>query len=129
MARAYDMLLTVEQLSYRYPRSSNDALHELSFSIAEGEIFGFLGPSGAGKSTTQKILYKLLQGYRGEVTFAGKTLGNWGRDFYEQIGVSFELPNHYLKLTAEENLRFFAAFYRKKSAEPLEFLRKVGLEE
>ena len=123
------MLLTVEQLSFRYPRSSNDALHELSFSIAEGEIFGFLGPSGAGKSTTQKILYKLLQGYRGEVTFAGKTLGNWGRDFYEQIGVSFELPNHYLKLTAEENLRFFAAFYRKKSAEPLEFLRKVGLEE
>ena len=123
------MLLTVEQLSFRYPRSSNDALHELSFSIAEGEIFGFLGPSGAGKSTTQKILYKLLQGYRGEVTFAGKTLGNWGRDFYEQIGVSFELPNHYLKLTAEENLSFFAAFYRKKSAEPLEFLRKVGLEE
>ena len=123
------MLLTVEQLSFRYPRSSNDALHELSFSIAEGEIFGFLGPSGAGKSTTQKILYKLLHGYRGEVTFAGKTLGNWGRDFYEQIGVSFELPNHYLKLTAEENLRFFAAFYRKKSAEPLEFLRKVGLEE
>ncbi|MCB0681751.1 MAG: ATP-binding cassette domain-containing protein, partial [Saprospiraceae bacterium] len=59
------MLLTVEQLSFRYPRSSNDALHELSFSIAEGEIFGFLGPSGAGKSTTQKILYKLLQGYRG----------------------------------------------------------------
>ena len=105
------MLLTVEQLSFRYPRSSNDALHELSFSIAEGEIFGFLGPSGAGKSTTQKILYKLLQGYRGEVTFAGKTLGNWGRDFYEQIGVSFELPNHYLKLTAEENLRFFGRLY------------------
>ena len=123
------MLLTVEQLSFRYPRSSNDALHELSFSIAEGEIFGFLGPSGAGKSTTQKILYKLLQGYRGEVTFAGKPLWEWGRDFYEQIGVCFELPNHYLKLTAEENLRFFAAFYRKKSAEPLEFLRKVGLEE
>ena len=39
----------------------------------------------------------------------GRDLREWGRDYYEQIGVSFELPNHYLKLTALENLNLFRA--------------------
>lgn len=120
-------MLKVNDLSFRYLKSNDDTLKALDFSIQKGEIFGFLGPSGAGKSTTQKILYKLLTGFSGEVLFQEKPLKNWGRDFYESIGVSFELPNHYLKLTAKENLQFFGSFYKKSIANINQLLEKVGL--
>lgn len=121
-------MLNVENLSFRYPNNEDDTLHDLSFSIAKGEIFGFLGPSGSGKSTTQKILYKLLTGYRGQIFFDNKPLSEWGRAFYERIGVSFELPNHYVKLTALENLHFFASFYKNPVQDITLLLKKVGLE-
>ncbi|MDO1447735.1 ABC transporter ATP-binding protein [Rhodocytophaga aerolata] len=121
-------MLVVKDLTFRYAGNSQDTLQKLTFSVERGEVFGFLGPSGAGKSTTQKILYKLLNGYTGNVLFDGKPLAEWGREFYEQIGVSFELPNHYIKLTAEENLDFFSAFYRKPTQNKYSLLQKVGLE-
>ncbi|MBK7869416.1 MAG: ABC transporter ATP-binding protein [Saprospiraceae bacterium] len=122
-------MLQVEQLSFRYRNNAKDTLQDLNFSIAKGEIFGFLGPSGSGKSTTQKILYKLLQGYRGNIIFDHRPLDQWGRAFYERIGVSFELPNHYIKLTAKENLRFFASFYNKKIENITYWLERLGLAE
>jgi fluoroquinolone transport system ATP-binding protein len=122
-------MLNIEELSFTYPGNDLPTLRQLSFSLGQGEILGFLGPSGSGKSTTQKILYKLLNGYGGKVTFDGKPLFSWGLDFYERIGVSFELPNHYLKLTAHENLRFFASFYRNQATETRisQLLEMVGL--
>ena len=92
-------------------RLRSDTLHGIDFEIADQEIFGFLGPSGSGKSTTQKILIGLLKNYRGDIIALGKDLQEWDNSYYEQIGVSFELPNHYLKLTARENLEHFAGFY------------------
>jgi fluoroquinolone transport system ATP-binding protein len=97
-------MIAVENLSFTYAGATTPALKSLSFDIGRGEVFGFLGPSGAGKSTTQKILIGLLKDYRGRVSVFGKDLKKWGADYYERIGVSFELPNHYLKLTAAENL-------------------------
>lgn len=120
-------MLQVEHLSFQYPGSAGDTLQNLSFAIAKGEIFGFLGPSGSGKSTTQKILYKLLTGYRGDILFENKPLYQWGREFYERIGVSFELPNHYIKLTAEENLRFFGSFYKKPADNIPYWLERLDL--
>ena len=120
-------MLTVENLSYCYPNAQDDTIKNISFAMQQGEIFGFLGPSGSGKSTTQKILYKLLKGYRGKADFDGKPLQQWGQDFYNQIGVSFELPNHYTKLTAAENLQFFAAFYAHPITNVSELLDRVGL--
>lgn len=108
-------MIKVENLSYTYPKSREAVLNNLNFEIYEGEIFGFLGPSGAGKSTTQKILYKILSGYSGEIYIKNKPLKNWGNEYYEKIGVGFELPNHYLKLSAKENLKLFASFYSKKN--------------
>ena len=122
-------MITVENLQYTYPKNDAPTLKGISFAIQPGEIFGFLGPSGSGKSTTQKILYKLLDGYQGQVQVQGLDLVAWGKDFYEKIGVSFELPNHYLKLTALENLQFFANFYRKRPTNFHELLDRVGLKE
>ncbi|HEY0606866.1 MAG TPA: ABC transporter ATP-binding protein, partial [Herpetosiphonaceae bacterium] len=83
--------------------------------------------SGAGKSTTQKILIGLLRGYQGQITVLGNDLAAWRSDYYEHIGVCFELPNHFLKLTARENLRYFGALYRRPTRTPDEVLQLVGL--
>ncbi len=120
-------LLSVQKLSFTYPKQQHPAVHGLEFTVAEGEIFGFLGPSGAGKSTTQKILIKLLKGYEGAIQVFGRDLQQWGSDYYEQIGVSFELPNHYQKLTALENLELFRKLYRGPCEDPLELLERVDL--
>lgn len=121
-------MLSVDHLTYTYPGNPRPTLHDLSFTMGEGDIFGFLGPSGSGKSTTQKILYRLLSGYQGQINFDGRPLPAWGREFYQRIGVSFELPNHYLKLSARENLQFFGSFYRQHSAGRIEaLLDRVGL--
>ncbi|WP_420643394.1 ATP-binding cassette domain-containing protein [Candidatus Leptofilum sp.] len=121
-------MIRVANLSFTYTGSQKTAVRNLNFHVAKGEIFGFLGPSGAGKSTTQKILNGLLRGFTGEVTVLERPLTRWGSDYYEQIGVSFELPNHYLKLTAIENLTYYAALYATATRPPAELLGLVGLE-
>jgi len=120
-------MIEVRDLTFTYPSASEATLHGLSFSIEDQEIFGFLGPSGAGKSTTQKILIGLLAGYGGRAEVLGREVRDWGQDLYERIGVSFELPNHYQRLTARENLEHFAALFERKAVAPLEALTWVGL--
>lgn len=120
-------MITVENLSFTYPSAPSPALQGLNFSLEDGEILGFLGPSGAGKSTTQKILIRLLQGYDGRAEVLGREVRRWDKSLYEQVGVSFELPNHYERLTALENLRHFAAFYRGRTVDPHRVLDWVGL--
>lgn len=122
-------MIEVKDLLFTYPKGTQPALQGLSFTVAPGEIFGFLGPSGAGKSTTQKILIGLLQGFTGEVAVLGKPLGTWKSDYYERIGVSFEFPNHYLKLTALENLRCFGALYDRPLMDQKKLLELVGLQD
>ncbi len=89
-------MIHVKNLEYTYPQSDTKAVKGIDFSIEKGEIFGFLGPSGAGKSTTQKILIKLLDGYNGDIQINSKNLNAYDSNYYEDIGVSFELPNHFL---------------------------------
>lgn len=121
-------MLSVENLTYTYP-GGTEAVRGIDFTIEEGEIFGFLGPSGAGKSTTQKVLIRLLRGFQGSITVLGKSLNEWDDSYYEQVGVAFELPNHYQKLTAAENLSLFRSLYSGETLEPAELLEMVGLEE
>lgn len=123
------MIINVEQLQYAYPGSTNTILHGLNFSIAQGEVFGFLGPSGAGKSTTQKILIGALTNYTGSVQVFGKEMRNTIPDYYESIGVAFEFPNFYSKFTALENLNIFRSLYAGDTEEPMLLLEQVGLED
>lgn len=119
--------IAVRGLSYRYSRGAPLAVHDLAFDVRRGEIFGLLGPSGAGKSTTQGLLTGLLRGYRGEVDVCGRPLSEWGNAYYQRIGVCFELPTAYRKLTARENLDFFAALYDGPTLPPLVLLDRLGL--
>jgi len=122
-------MLQVDNLTFHYPGAANPAVQGLTFSIADGELFGFLGPSGAGKSTTQKILNGLLREYTGTVAVFGKNLTDWQSDYYERIGVTFEFPNHFLKLTALENLTYFSKLYTRKCESPRTVLEWVDLTE
>jgi fluoroquinolone transport system ATP-binding protein len=118
----------IKHLNYRYQSKKDYVVKDLSLSIHQGQIFGLLGPSGAGKSTTQKVLIKLLPGYEGEVLYLGKPLASWKQNFYEDIGVGFEMPVHFNKLTAMENLKYFSSLY-KKHIDMEAMMVRVGLGE
>ncbi len=120
-------MILVENLHFQYPGSEHNTLKALNFKVKKGEIFGFLGPSAAGKSTTQKILIGLLKDFRGLINIMGKDLKQWKSDYYEKIGVSFEMPNHYLKLTALENLHYFRQLYSGDTEAPQSLLEMVNL--
>ena len=121
-------MIDVRDLHFTYAHSNQPAVRGLTFVVERGEIFGFLGPSGAGKSTTQKVLIGLLEGYSGSGRVRGREVAAWTADDYERIGVSFEAPNHFLKLTGLENLRYFAALYRGPTRVPAALLESVGLQ-
>jgi energy-coupling factor transporter ATP-binding protein EcfA2 len=126
-AQEDDPMIRVEGLRFTYPGNREETLHGLGFEIEQGEIFGFLGPSGSGKSTTQKILIGLLRDFSGSVDVRGRSLREYGTEYYESIGVGFELPNHFAKLTGLENLRLFRSLYRRQTRDPMELMRLVGL--
>jgi len=121
-------MIEVKNLFYSYTRNDNYAVHEVNFNIAKGEIFGFLGPSGAGKSTTQGVLAGLLELQKGEVIIDGKPRQGYpGKDFFNRIGVGFERPNVYKKLSGLDNLKFHAKLYNCKTEDAKKILEMVGL--
>jgi fluoroquinolone transport system ATP-binding protein len=121
------VIVTVADLAYRYPGASVQTLSGLDFEIREGEVFGFLGPNGSGKSTTQKLLTGILHGHTGDIRVFGEPLAGLGADYYNQIGVCFEFPNLYEKLSAEENLEFHRAFFRGASDSARTVLERLDL--
>jgi fluoroquinolone transport system ATP-binding protein len=120
-------VIVVEGLRVRYRGAGRDAVGGISFTVTAGEVFGFLGPNGAGKSTTQKVLTRQLRGHTGRVEVLGRPIQRWGPDYFERIGVGFEFPAHFSKLTARENLTAFAALYAGPTGDPQALLDAVGL--
>ena len=120
-------MIKVENLYHRYKGAQRDALVDVNFEVQDGEIFGFLGPSGAGKSTTQAILTGLLQLQKGSVQVAGFDMQKPPRQMFNTIGMSFEQSNVYGKLTARENLSFYAKLFDVETRDPMELIELVGL--
>ncbi len=120
-------MIEVEDLRVRYRGADRYAVDGMSFRVARGEVFGFLGPNGAGKSTTQKVLTRLLRGYEGRAEVLGRPVHAWGPDYYQRIGVGFELPAHFAKLTAVQNLETFASLFEPPVADARQLLERVDL--
>lgn len=122
-------MIEVRHLYHDYTGAGKYAVSDITFSIPKGTIFGFLGPSGAGKSTVQNIMTGLLKLQRGEVTYGGISVNELGVKFFNRIGVSFEQPNVYRRLTGYENLKYFAGLFSVPTVDPMEVLDWVGLRE
>jgi fluoroquinolone transport system ATP-binding protein len=120
-------MIEVKNLTHDYEGKGNPSVKNVSFGVEPGTIFGFLGPSGAGKSTTQALMTGLLRIQQGSVTYDGVDLEAQGNEFYNKIGVSFEHPNVFGKLTGYENLRYHAGLYSSATEDPKKLLETVGL--
>ncbi len=119
-------MIKVKDLTFSYGKDKQ-ALHGLTFSVQDGEIFGFLGPNGSGKSTTQKILTGILKGHGGSVSLFGEDVRNaHTQAFFQKIGVLFEFPYLYADLSALDNLHYFASFYpQNRRRDALELLDEL----
>lgn len=122
-------MIKVNNLYHSYTKDNTYAVNNISFEVKDSEIFGFLGPSGAGKSTTQNILIGLLKLQKGKVFINDKEINKAKKDLFNKIGVSFEHPNVYKKLTGVENLEFHSSMYTVPTEDPIKLLKMVGLEE
>ena len=121
-------MISVKNLFHSYNEDGNFAVNDISFGVENGETFGFLGPSGAGKSTTQGILTGLLKLQQGEVIVAGYDIKKVQKERFNKIGVSFEQSNIYGKLTARENLEYYARLFDVPTRDPLGLIHLVGLD-
>jgi ABC-2 type transport system ATP-binding protein len=88
-----------------------EAVKGVSFSVKEGEIFGFLGPNGAGKTTTINILCTLLKPTAGQAKVNGHDVIKERSQVRQSIGLVFQEPTLDDYLTAEQNLRFHGYAY------------------
>ena len=88
--------------SFGASHKKNQALRDLTLSVAQGEAFGFLGPNGAGKSTTIKLLLHFLKPDSGSLRVMGRSVGQ--EEFRDSIGYLSEFPFFYDHLTARETL-------------------------
>jgi ABC-2 type transport system ATP-binding protein len=84
------------------------AVDDLSFSVNEGDIYGFLGQNGAGKSTTIRMLLTLIQPTSGDISILGLNLRTHRKQILRQIGAIIERPDLYKYLSAYENISLFA---------------------
>jgi len=107
------------------------AVDDLSFSVPEGKIYGFLGQNGAGKSTTIRMLLTLISPTGGEIEIFGMDLKKHRKEILKRTGAIIERPDLYKYLSALENLRIFAVLSGIKITQKqlIDQLEKVGLSE
>ncbi|MFC2105675.1 ABC transporter ATP-binding protein [Candidatus Bipolaricaulota bacterium] len=103
-------MITAKGLTRRFGELT--AVDKLDLHIERGEVFGFLGPNGAGKTTTIRMLSALIAPTSGSATISGKALGKDNRAIRERVGVLTETPGLYKRLSAWDNLLFFARLYQ-----------------
>src|SRR6266487_202392 len=87
------------------------AVDDLSLNIPEGTVFGFLGPNGAGKTTTVRMLTALIAPTSGTANVMGYQLGLDNQSIRRSVGILTETPGLYDRLSAKQNLLFFARLY------------------
>ena len=93
------------------------AVDNLTLNIEKGEVFGFLGPNGAGKTTTIRMLACLIAPTKGTATVAGYDIQQDPLKVRQSVGILTENPSLYERLTAYENMNFFAEAYGVANAE------------
>ncbi|MBU5456081.1 ABC transporter ATP-binding protein [Caproiciproducens sp. MSJ-32] len=107
---------------------NRDIIKDISFSIEEGEIFGFLGPNGAGKTTTIRMLVGLIKPSSGNISICGYDLRKDTENALKEVGAVVENPELYKYLSGRENLMQIARIRKVPKEEVNEIIKLVGLE-
>jgi|BEDMetMinimDraft_2_1075160.scaffolds.fasta_scaffold00178_20 ABC-2 type transport system ATP-binding protein len=115
--------IIVEKLSKDFGKIR--AVDSLSFNVPNGKVFAILGPNGAGKTTTLRILACIISPSSGDAYVAGASITKQPRKIRMITGIVTENPALYERLTAEENLEFFARAYGVN--DPLERKRRIRM--
>ncbi len=102
-------VLRTDRLTKRF--GSLVAVDGLDIEVRDGEVFGFIGPNGAGKTTTLRLLCALIAPTSGTAELAGMRLGRDDERIRAVVGILTEHPGLYERLSAADNLRFFASLY------------------
>jgi ABC-type multidrug transport system ATPase subunit len=123
------VLLEVKNLSKNF--DGFQAVNDLSFTVNEVDVYGFLGQNGAGKSTTIRMLLTLIRPTSGEIIFFGKNLRENRKEVLKMTGAVVERPDLYKYLSAYDNLYIFAKMSGVKTTRKLimDQLELVGLAE
>jgi ABC-type multidrug transport system ATPase subunit len=123
------LIIDVNHLSKKF--NDTFAVNDLSFSVNQGDIYGFLGQNGAGKSTTIRMLLTLIKPTGGNIEMFGKKLSTHRSEILKQVGSVIEKPDLYKYLSAYENLSIFAKISGIKVTRQLlmDQLKMVGLED
>lgn len=119
--------IIVDDIKYNY--GDIQAVKGITFTVKEGEIFGFLGPNGAGKSTTIKMLTGQIYPKNGKITVLGLDITKKSGEIQAQIGICFERTNLYEQMSAIENLKLFADLYGVKRFDAGDLLVTVDLKD
>ena len=104
------------------------AVNQISFEVAEGEVFGMLGPNGAGKTTTVEIMEGLRTADSGSATVLGMDVSKDTRAVKERIGVQSQSPALFPGLKVREIINFFRSLY-KKSVPTSQIIELAALQE
>lgn len=121
-----NVVIRVENLTKKY--EDVVAVDNISFEVAQGEIFGLLGPNGAGKTTTLEIIETLRKPTEGKIFVDGIDILEHPWEVKSRIGVQLQAAGFYPDLTLVELLKMFALLYQVK-INPVEILKKFNLEE
>ena len=109
------------------------ALDQVSFSVKEGEIVGFIGPNGSGKTTSMKMMTGILPVEEGTITVAGFDITKESMQVKQRIGYISDNPDQFLRLTGREYLQFMADIYgvskELRKQRMLEYTKRFGLTE
>jgi ABC-type multidrug transport system ATPase subunit len=122
-------IVSVQHLSKQY--KNIHAVNDLSFTVNEGDVYGFLGQNGAGKSTTIRMLLTLIKPTAGTIELFGQNLYAQRNNVLRNIGAVIENPDVYQYLSAYNNLKLFARMsgVHPSQQELMEQLDMVGLKD
>lgn len=122
-------ILTLKNVNKKYEKS-NFAIKDISFSVPEGSIVGFIGENGAGKSTTMNCILNVIRRDSGNIEIFGREMTDDDMDIREDIGVVYDSNNFPEHLTAKQLADILGRIYSKWDNSRFEqYLKRFGLSE
>ncbi len=116
-------IIEVNHLTKYYGKARG--IVDVSFSVDEGEIFGFIGPNGAGKSTTIRLFCSLIYPSSGTATIFGKDCIKYGPEIRQEIGYLPSEVFYYERMKVIDLLNYSASFYKKDCTKRLHELAEL----